>query len=682
MASVVRNACICLRTLLLLLPLCLGAGEFTLSPDERAWVAKHPVVRIQMSDSSPPFEFRDQGRWQGLAYDHLVAACDRLGLRVEVTGMPWEQALAAISEGKGVDLLLAVTRSPERERQMLLTRPYLAFPQVIVADHRRRFISGLADLRSATVAVENSYVIEAWLRRDLPDARFFTANDSLAVLQAVSDGRADAYVGNLAVASYLVEKHGLVNLGVVAPSGYGDEDFAMGVRRDWPELVALLDRALATMPQENHQEIRQRWLAVRYDFGLSVGDIVLWVVIVSAVALLFIVQLRRMVKARTRELAREVELRREGEARVRLLIDRAPEAIVLLDPETGLFVEANPGTERVYGVPRERIVGAAPTAFSPVIQPDGETSADKSRRTVAAALAGGDPVFPWLHIHPDGTEVPCEVRLTALPWDGRTIIRCSVLDMREHHRHEEQLRRAETLSSLGHLAGSVAHDFNNVLSGIVGFADLIGATTLEERTRNYATSISRAVQQATSLTSRLLAFARRGAEKPEPFDAHAAINAALDLFGAMRSGRIELVRSLQAEPSRLLGFPGQLQNAVLNLCINARDAMSGGGRLEVRSSVTELDQVAIAGLAPYPMTAGPHLHVEVADHGCGMEPAVLARCLDPLFTTKGDKGTGLGLPGVHSCVLAHHGALRIDSVPGTGTTVHLWLPLPIAESLH
>lgn len=664
------------RLAVLLIPLCLAAGEFTLSPEERLWVAQHPVVRIQMSDSSPPFEFRDNGSWQGLAYDHLLAACERIGLRVEVTGMPWEQALVAIGEGRGVDLLLAVTRSPERERQMLLTRPYLAFPQVIVADHRQRFISGLTDLRSATVAVENDYVIGSWLRRDLPEARFFSANDSLSVLQAVSDGRADAYVGNLAVATYLVEKHGLVNLGVVAPSGYGDEEFAMGVRRDWPELVALLDRALATMPHEENQAIRQRWLAVRYDFGLRVGDIVLWVVVVAAVALLFIVQLRRMVKARTRELAREVELRREGEARVRLLIDRAPEAIVLLDPDTGLFIEANPGTERVYGVPRERIVGQSPTAFSPVVQPDGETSADKARQTVAAAVAGGEPVFPWLHLHPDGTEVPCEVRLTALPWHGRTIVRCSVLDMRERHRHEEQLRRAETLSSLGQLAGSIAHDFNNNLSGIVGFADLIAATTQEARTRTYAADITRAVHQATSLTSRLLAFARRGAERAEPFDAHAAISGALDLFAAMRSGRIELVRSLQAQRSQLLGFPGQLQNAVLNLCINARDAMSGAGRLEVRSELVDLDLGAIAALAPYAMTPGPHLHVAVSDRGCGMEPAVLARCLDPLFTTKGEKGNGLGLPGVHGCVLAHHGGLRIDSSPGKGTTVHLWLPLP------
>lgn len=676
MASGVLIAVSCFRLLVLSFPLCLAAVDFSLSPEERAWITQHPVVRIQMSDSSPPFEFRDHGRWQGLAYDHLTAACDRLGLRVEVTGMPWEQALTAISEGKGVDLLLAVTRSPEREQQMLLTRPYLAFPQVIVADHRRRFISGLADLRSATVAVESAYVIETWLRRDLPDARFFTASDSLTVLQAVSDGRADAYVGNLAVASYLVEKHGLVNLGVAAPSGYGDEEFAMGVRRDWPELVAMLDRALATMPHEENQAIRQRWLAVRYDFGLSVGDIVLWVLGVSAVALLFIVQLRRMVKARTRELAHEVELRREGEARVRLLIDRAPEAIVLLDPETGLFVEANPGTERVYGVPRERIVGAPPTAFSPVVQPDGETSADKSRRAVAAAIAGGEPVLPWLHVHPDGTEVPCEVRLTALPWDGRTIVRCSVLDMRERHRHEEQLRRAETLSNLGQLAGSVAHDFNNVLSGIVGYADLIGATTQEARSREYAVGISRAVSQATSLTSRLLAFARRGANKADSFDAHLAITAALDLFSAMRTGRIELVRSLQAQPSRMSGFPGQLQNAMLNLCINARDAMADGGRIDVRTSVLELDQAAVDSLAPYVMTPGPHLHIEVADQGSGMEPAVLARCLDPLFTTKGEKGTGLGLPGVHSCVLAHQGGLRIDSAPGKGTTVHLWLPLP------
>lgn len=665
--------------LLMLIRAWLSAGEavevLTLSAEEQAWVAAHPVVRIQMSDSSPPFEFREHGRWQGLAYDCLLASCARIGLRVEVTGLSWEDSLERIARGDGVDLLLAVTRSPERERQMLLTAGYLAFPQVIIADRQRRFISGLNDLRQATIAVERGYVMESWLRRDLPTARLLLSNDTLPALAAVSDGRADAYVGNLALASWLIERKGLMNLGVVAPSGYGDEVFAMGVRPDWPLLVRLLDRSLASLPEPQMQEVRQRWLAVRYDHGLRYRDVLLWVLAVVGVSLLFIIQLRRMVRQRTAELAREAERRREGEARFRLLIDRAPEAIVLLDPRSGCFIEANPRAEAIYGVPRARILGGRPADFSPAIQPDGETSEAKAARHVAEAMAGHDQVFPWMHRHPDGTDMPCEVRLTSLPWEGRQIIRCSVLDLSDRRGYESRLRRAETLANLGQLAGSVAHDFNNMLSGILGYAELLGLRLRDGKERHYVAGITDAVLQARTQTSRLLAFARQGVPTPQPFDVQAAAIAALDLFAASRPKDVTVVRDLAAPDCRVLGHASLLQNAVLNLCFNARDAMPDGGTLTVRAQATTLDAGQAAALAPYALQPGPHLHLAVADSGTGMSPEVLARCLEPLFSTKGERGTGLGLPGVHTCVIEHRGALRIDSAPGRGTTVHLWLPV-------
>jgi PAS domain S-box-containing protein len=666
------------RILLMLLVLA-GSGwtadSFPLSEKERAWIAAHPVVRIQMSSSSPPFEFRAGGRWQGLAYDHLEAACRRIGLRIEVTEMSWEEALDAVATGRGVDLLLAVTRSPERAQQMLLTTSYLAFPQVIIADRNRGFISSLHDLEHAVVAVERDYVMESWLRRDLPEAQLVTTDGSPPALLLVSQGQAQAYVGNLAVASHIINQNGLVNLGVVAPSGYGDEEFAMGVRRDWPELVAMLDRAFAEIHEQEATAIRERWLTVRYEHGLRYADIVLWVLAVAGIALLFIVQLRRMVARRTRELAREAAQRREGEARFRLLIDRASEAIVLLDPQTGTFIEANPRAERIYGVPRQRILGARPDEFSPEFQPDGERSIDKVRRYNAATLAGSDQEFGWLHHRPDGTEVPCEVRLTALPWDGRTMIRCSVIDLTERRSYEAQLRRSETLANLGLLAGGVAHDFNNVLTAVLGYAELIGITTSDDKIRAYASGIGQAVDQAHSQTRRLLAFARRKAIAPGRFDIHAAIETAIDLFSATRHLGIAVIRQLDASPCWAQGYAGQIQNAVLNLCFNARDAMPQGGRLTLRTTVETLGPDIIASFAPYALKPGAHCHLSITDTGCGMTPEVLARCLEPLFTTKGEQGTGLGLPGVHVCVVEHHGAMRIDSVPGQGTTVHLWLPV-------
>ncbi len=647
-----------------------GADDFALSPSEQAWVAAHPVVRIQMGDDSPPFEFRRDGRWQGLAYDHLLAACRRIGIRVEVQEITWEKALAGIATGDGLDLILAVTRSPERERQMLLTKGYLSFPQVIIADRHRRFISGLADLQQATVAVEHSYVMEEWLRRDLPQARLLTPNDTLPALQAVSVGRADAYVGNLATASWLIEQHGLVNLGVVAPSGYGDEEFAMGVRRDWPEFIGLLNRALAEMPDAERQTIRQRWLRVRYDHGLRPLDIALWVLGAASVLLLFIIQLRRMVAARTRDLAREVALRRQREEQLAEAQRIAHLGSWIRDLADGAL-ETSPELRRIVGWPPDRPLTLA--AFLEAV-PAGDR--ERLMAVHRAEAEGRDPGdFDYRIIRPTG-EVRHVLRRSTVVRDdtGRPVrILGVLLDITERNRLEERLRLAQRMESLGQLAGCVAHDFNNVLTGVLGYTELMRRRTTEPAVLDFADRIAGAVGQATTLTTRLLTFARQGATTAEPFDAHDAIAAVVDLFQAARPGQIEVIRDLAARRHRLHGFAGQFQSSLLNLCINARDAMPDGGTLTIATATEPISDPVL--FAPFQVAAGEYLRVTITDTGSGMEPAVLARCLEPLFTTKGERGTGLGLSSVQACIVEHHGALRIASAPGQGTCVSLWLPL-------
>ncbi len=657
----------------LLVGAALPASEpLPLSEAEHAWVAAHPVVCIQMGDNSPPFELRRDGQWQGLSYDMLLAACRRIGLRVEVQDVSWNTALAGIATGTSVDLILAVTRSPERERQMLLTAGYLDFPQVIVADRRRMFVSAIADLRGSTVAVERNYVMESWLRRDLPSAHFFTPPDTLPALQAVSDGRADAYVGNLAVATWLIDHHGLINLGVAAPSCYGDEVFAMGVRKDWPELVALLDRAFMTMPDAERQAIRQRWLAVRYDFGLRYQDIALWVLAVSAIAALFVVQLRRMVATRTRELAGEVTLRRERESQL-----AEAQRIAHLGSWSQTLgdntIEHSAEVSTILGTPPDHRLTTE--GYLAAVHPEDRERVIVAHRTEAAGETPGE--LDYRIIRPSGEVRHVLRRSTVVRAANGCAVRVQgvILDITERTALEERLRQALRLQSLGQLAGCVAHDFNNVLTGIGGYAELLGTRTQDVQAKDYAARICGVVERAHTQTARLLAFARQGASTPVAFDAHVAIAAALDLFQAARPGLVEVNRSLTATATGLRGYRGQFESAILNLCMNARDAMPQGGRLTISTTNEDVDDPDR--LAPNTVSRGPFLRIEVVDQGQGMDSVVLTRCLEPLFTTKGERGTGLGLSTVQACAIDHHGALRLDSVPGRGTTITLWLPLDV-----
>jgi PAS domain S-box-containing protein len=307
-------------------------GRLALTDAEKSWIAQHPVVRIQMSDRYPPFEFRENDRYQGMGYDYLSVISKRLGIEFQITGLTWSQALEAIQEKRDVDLLLAVTRSPEREKIVQLTRAYLRFPQVVITRRQGQFVGTVQDLAGSTVAVEKDYVMVAWLQRDIPTAKLILTEDTAMALEAVATGEANAYVGNLAAARYLIEKKDLVDLRVAAPTDYGEDALAMGVRKDWPELARLIDKALGSMTEKERQAIRQKWLSCAC--GWRTLDVLKWILIVAGVALVFIVQLRVQVNRRTADLRSEVELRqnkedalRESEERYRRLVQLSSEGI-------------------------------------------------------------------------------------------------------------------------------------------------------------------------------------------------------------------------------------------------------------------------------------------------------------------------------------------------------------------
>jgi signal transduction histidine kinase len=183
------------------------------------------------------------------------------------------------------------------------------------------------------------------------------------------------------------------------------------------------------------------------------------------------------------------------------------------------------------------------------------------------------------------------------------------------------------------------------------------------------------VKGASALSERLLRFVHaRGPEKPGTLDVRGAVHGAVELFDSGGGHRLPVVEDLGVTETRVAGFQADLQTALLNLFLNARDAMPGGGTLSVRTRDVALAPEGCAALAPYRVAPGRYLAIEVSDTGSGMPPEVLARCREPFFTTKGDGGTGLGLWMVHCVVTGHGGALSVASHPGAGTTVTIFLP--------
>jgi signal transduction histidine kinase len=243
-------------------------------------------------------------------------------------------------------------------------------------------------------------------------------------------------------------------------------------------------------------------------------------------------------------------------------------------------------------------------------------------------------------------------------------------------RIERERERLEQLSALGLLAGGIAHDLRNSIGCVIGISGMLRSGALEQtQVRSYADILSRSGEQANQLCEDLLRFARKGSAKSEDYDAHDAVRTAVNIFATTgRSVTVDL-SGLAAERHRVHGNRNLLQAAVLNMCLNARDAMAGQGVIAVASTVRLVTAAEAVADPTRALTPGPHLHLSVADNGEGMDTETLKRCLEPLFTTKGEQGTGLGLASVRRAAREHGGTLEIESVRGRGTCVSLLLPL-------
>jgi len=247
-------------------------------------------------------------------------------------------------------------------------------------------------------------------------------------------------------------------------------------------------------------------------------------------------------------------------------------------------------------------------------------------------------------------------------------------DITERRRAEEELRQAHKMEAVGQLAGGIAHDFNNLLTAIVGYADLVlGQVTNDDRLRNDIEEIRKAGHSAASLTRQLLAFSRKQMLKPQILDLNASVTTIKSLLRRLIGEHITLVLRLTAPLDRVSADPGQVEQVILNLALNARDAMARGGTLSIETANVDLDRAYVIGHAG--AKPGPHVMLAISDTGVGMDAAVQAHLFEPFYSTKAPgKGTGLGLATVYGIVKQSGGSIFVYSERDHGTTFKVFLP--------
>jgi PAS domain S-box-containing protein len=297
---------------------------------------------------------------------------------------------------------------------------------------------------------------------------------------------------------------------------------------------------------------------------------------------------------------------------------------------------------------------------------------------VTAAIDGPVPDYEVVHRvrRPEGAPerwLQCSGRVHYNADGGPERIAGTVVDITHQRQLAERLSQAQRMESVGRLAGGIAHDFNNLLTGIIGYGDLLRRRLSTADPLNvYVEGVVSAAERAAKLTAQLLAFSRKQMLQPKVLSPNSAVRGIEALLRRLVGDRVDMVTRLSPGIGRIRADLQQLEQALMNLAANARDAMPEGGRLTIATAAVQLGSDAAESMGLLP---GPYVKLSVSDTGHGMEPGVRARIFEPFFTTKGPgKGTGLGLSMVYGIVLQSGGAIQCDSTPGVGTTFHLHLP--------
>jgi PAS domain S-box-containing protein len=363
---------------------------------------------------------------------------------------------------------------------------------------------------------------------------------------------------------------------------------------------------------------------------------------------------------------------RKREEQYRLLFETVGDVVYIMDKEFRML-SISPSIEAFLGYTPEEMVGRR-LGDMETIAPEYYQKAFEN----TAKILAGESVAPseYEFIAKDGTRKLAEIRGAPIYEGGKAVAIIAVSrDITQHRRLEQQLFQAQKMESIGTLAGGIAHDFNNILGGILGYASLMKTKTTENHPfYNYINVIEKGAIRASELTAQLLAFARGGKYDIKPIDLNKVVGETLRIIGETFDKSIAIETRLLEDLPTVEADEGQMQQALMNLCINAADEMQQGGTLSLETSIEDsLDDPARMELE---MARGPWVVVSVADTGNGMNKETVQRIFEPFYTTKEPgKGTGLGLSMVYGVVKNHGGHVNVYSEPGEGSTFKIYLPV-------
>jgi len=664
-----------------------------LSSEERAFLRAHHVLRLGVGVAFPPFQYvehQDGGPvFKGMASDYVKLLEDRLGVRLEpVFGITFKQALDMARKGE-IDLFPCVADTPERREFLRFTEPYLSHPLVLITRDDVPFVGSVEDLHRKYVAVIKHLANYSKLKNDLPhvEMNFHFVNDVPEKLEAVSMGKADACVANLAVATYFIGRHGYSNLRVAAPTPWEENRLAMAVRGDMPMLLPILQKALDSITLEERNRIKSTWIELEmgpdsrldavkhwfYSFGL------LFLAVTTA-AVVWIIWLRREVRKRKRA---EQEFR-EGRERLRTLINSTPDIVCFKDGQ-GRWMEANRSILDLFELNGADYRGKTDEELAGQTQPLFKEAFDYCRKTDAETWARLKPsrkeeILPTASGEPRTFDL---IKVPVVQDDGRPMgLVLLGRDITERKKAEDGLLKAKEEAeaanrSKSEFLANMSHEIRTPLNGILGMLELLKTTDVNQEQEEYVVNAMQASRRLTRLLSDILDLSRVEAGRllisREPFNFSEVMASVEHLFApAARQKGLDLSFNVDPDiPDNLSGDAVRLQQVLSNLVGNA-------------VKFTDKGEIRVEAHSLTPCGEGEcRVLFSVSDTGIGMPDDKLDKLFDAFtqaehYYARRYQGAGLGLAITRQLVSLMGGTMSVSTEEGRGTTFTFSIALTLA----
>ncbi|MGE0462004.1 MAG: transporter substrate-binding domain-containing protein [Vicinamibacterales bacterium] len=642
--------------------LCVRVSGQPAAPDQpRAWL-------FVADRDYPPLSYVDNGVPQGLDLDLARELGRVLGREIRVELLDFVEAQRRVLAGEA-DAVSDLGVTPERRQQFDLSEGTVTHEYGLFVRRGDTSVRGIRDLSGKRVGVTPAPVARLFLQEQ-SDAQLVVVGDFDEGFRRLVAGELDVVAFDTWVAApkarAFARDVALVGVPFVTSAT------AIAVRRGNQAVLSEINRGLRQLKQDGtlHQ-LEERWRPREMVFlsETLVQRVVGWTVLGLLVLLLagaayWVAALKRQMRERRRaEAALEA-----SEERFEKAFRASPHGIAIIDSETRRYVEVNDRFLRVMGFTREELIGRTGGELQMTTNP---AAGDAAAEQVARHGFAHDIEFQVrtkngrvLTVLGSGERIEVAGRRSSL-WVFR--------DVTEERELEARLRQAQKMDAVGRLAAGVAHDFNNLLTVILGNCEVgLSVVGPDEPLCRTLDDIRAAADRASALTRQLLAFSRRTIVQLRVFDLNDAVREIQPMLARLIGEDVAVSMVLDPDAGHLEADPAQLQQVLLNLAVNARDAMPGGGRLEFRTKRETIGPESADGLgAP----AGDYVLLEVADTGVGIDPDTCARIFEPFFTTKErGHGAGLGLAMVHGIVTGAGGTVDVQSQPGHGTTFRIRWP--------